>query len=120
MPTGEDSLGGRLARFREITITVTGRKSGKRISIPVWFVLEDNTLYLLPVQGSDTQWYKNVLANPKLRIEVHGASDDVVVTPITEHKKVSSVAEKFRAKYGVADVKRYYSKFDVAVSAKMT
>jgi hypothetical protein len=24
---------------------------------PVWFVFEGEKLYLLPVQGSDTQWY---------------------------------------------------------------
>jgi hypothetical protein len=37
------------------------------------------------------------------------------VRPITEPDKVSGVVEKFRAKYGAADVHRYYSKFDVAV-----
>jgi hypothetical protein len=46
---------------------VIGRKSGKTISIPVWFVLEGEKLYLLPVQGSDTQWYKNALRNPQIR-----------------------------------------------------
>jgi hypothetical protein len=59
--TRNDSLKDRLSRYREINLTVTGRKSGRAISIPVWFVLEDDKLYLLPVQGSDTQWYKNVL-----------------------------------------------------------
>jgi hypothetical protein len=37
---------------------VIGRKSGHAISIPVWFVLEDETLCLLSVHGSETQWYK--------------------------------------------------------------
>ena len=38
----------RLARYRQIKISVVGRKSGKTISIPVWFVLEAEKLYLLP------------------------------------------------------------------------
>jgi len=42
-----------LSRYREINITVTGRKSGRSISIPVWFVLEGEKLSLLPVRGSD-------------------------------------------------------------------
>ena len=46
-----DSLKDSLSRSREIKITVTGRKSGRAISIPVWFVLEGDKLYLLPVQG---------------------------------------------------------------------
>jgi hypothetical protein len=32
---------------------------------------------------------------------------------------VSSIVEKFRAKYGASDVKKYYSKFDVAVLADL-
>jgi hypothetical protein len=31
--------------------------------------LEGEKLYLLPVQGSDTQWYKNVLQNLVMREE---------------------------------------------------
>jgi deazaflavin-dependent oxidoreductase (nitroreductase family) len=96
---------------------VTGRKSGRTISIPVWFVLEDDKLHLLPVQGSDTQWYKNVLKNPMIRIKAGGAEAESKAIPITDAKKVSSVVEKFRAKYGAGDVKKYYSKFDVAVVA---
>jgi hypothetical protein len=68
----ESDLKDRLARYRQIKISVIGRKSGKTISIPVWFVLEGETLYLLPVRGSDTQWYKNVLRNPSIRIDARG------------------------------------------------
>jgi hypothetical protein len=34
---------------------------------------------------------------------------------VTDGKAVKSVTEKFREKYGARDVKKYYSKFDVAV-----
>jgi hypothetical protein len=40
-PPPNDALKNHLSRLNEITITVTGRKSGRAISIPVWFVLED-------------------------------------------------------------------------------
>jgi deazaflavin-dependent oxidoreductase (nitroreductase family) len=115
MPVKNDSLADRLSRYKEITISVTGRKSGRTISNPVWFVSSEGKLYLLPVQGSDTQWYKNVLKNPSMRIEAKGTQAQIQVTPITEAAQVKSVVEKFRAKYGAGDVKKYYSKFDVAV-----
>src|SRR5919108_2816238 len=118
MPTRNDSLRDRLSRFREIKISVTGRKSGRIISIPVWFVSEDDKLYLLPVQGSDTQWYKNVLKKPSIRVDARGAEAKFNAVLITDAKQVSSVIEKFRAKYGAKDVKKYYSKFDVAVVAQ--
>src|ERR1700726_4536926 len=118
-PPSNDALKNRLSRLNEITITVTGRKSGRAVSVPVWFVLEDGKLYLLPVSGSDTQWYKNALKNPSLRIDAGGDAAELRAVPVTDPKQVSSIVEKFRAKYGPSDVKKYYSKFDAAVLTPM-
>jgi deazaflavin-dependent oxidoreductase (nitroreductase family) len=114
-----DSLTNALSRANEIHISVTGRKSGRTISNPVWFVLDKDKLYLLPVKGSDTQWYKNVLKNPSIRVKAGRAEAELKVTPITDPKSVASVVEKFRDKYGAGDVKKYYSKLDVAVVAPL-
>jgi len=119
MAARNEALKDRLSRFREIKISVTGRNSGRTISIPVWFVLENEKLYLLPVQGSGTQWYKNVLKNPSIHLDARGAEAKLRAVPITDLTGVSSVVEKFRDKYGVNDVRKYYAKFDVAVFAQM-
>jgi hypothetical protein len=115
MPTAKEKLKTLLARDREIKISVIGRKTGRVVSRPVWFVLEGDKLYLLPVEGSDTQWFQNLLRNPWLRVSTRSAEADFKGTPITDPKEVQSVVEKFRQKYGAGDVKKYYSKFDVAV-----
>ena len=115
MPARNDTLRDRLSRYREIKISVTGRKSGRTISNPVWFVFDDGQLYLLPVQGSETQWYKNVLNKPSIHVDARGTEADLKAVPITDAKEVSSVVAKFREKYGAGDVKKYYSNFDVAV-----
>jgi hypothetical protein len=52
----------------EIELVVTGRKSGGKTSRPVWFVREGEKLYLLPVKGSNTEWFKNVLKNPTITV----------------------------------------------------
>ena len=119
MTKQNDDLRQRLSGYREINISVIGRKSGRIISNPVWFVFDYDKLYLLPVKGSETQWYKNVLKNPTIRIGVRGAEAELQGVPITDAKQVASVTEKFRDKYGVGDVKKYYSKFDVAVVAQL-
>ncbi len=119
MPAHDESLKDKLSRFREIKITVTGRKSGREISIPVWFVAEDDQLYLVPVQGSDTQWYKNVLKNSEIQVDARGAEEKLHVVSTKDAAKVSAIVEKFREKYGAGDVKKYYSKFDVAVIAPL-
>ena len=114
----KDALRDRLSRSREISISVTGRKSGRTISIPVWFVADDEKLYLLPARGSDTQWYKNVLEKPSIGIKAGGAEAELKVVPVRDAAQVSSVIEKFRAKYGDSGVK-LYSKLDVALFAQI-
>ena len=71
------------------------------------------------MQGSDTQWYKNVLRNPQIRIDARGVEAEFRAVLVTDAKAVKSVIEKFREKYGAKDVKKYYSKFDVAVSVEL-
>ena len=109
----------RLSRYREVKLSVIGRKSGKTITNTVWFVAEGDTLYLLPVHGSDTHWYQNVLKNPGIRMDAQGSQAELRVKPITKSDAVKSVIGKFREKYGAGDVKKYYSKLDVAVAARL-
>ncbi len=106
MPSSKDDLKQRLTRYRQIKISVIGRKSAQTISVPVWFVLEGDKLYLLPVQGSDTQWYKNVLQNPWIRVEARGVGAELRAAPTTDSEIVKPGAEKFREKYGPMDVKK--------------
>ena len=109
----------RLNRASEIRLSVKGRKSERDIPRPVWFVHEGNTLYLLPVQGSDTNWYKNLLVDPTLKISVNGMEITVRGKPITDRNSVDDIVRKFKSKYGEGDVKRYYPKVDVAVEVPL-
>ena len=111
----------RLERASEIRLSVRGRKSGRDIPRPGWFVHEGNTLYLLPVQGSDTNWYKNLLTDPTLKISVNGGGGEIPVRgkPITDRNSVDDIVRKFKSKYGEGDVKRYYPKTDVAVEVPL-
>ena len=74
---------------------------------------------LRPVYGSDTQWYQNVVKNQQIRIPAHGAEAKLKAKPITNSERVKAIIEKFREKYGAGDVKKYYSKFDVAIEAEL-
>jgi hypothetical protein len=109
----------RLDRVSELTLSVKGRKSRREIPRPVWFVHEHNTLYLLPVQGSNTNWYKNLLANPTLKISVNGIEASAEGKPITDSNRVGDIIRKFKSKYGEGEVKKYYTKFDVAAEVPL-
>jgi hypothetical protein len=103
----------------EITLSAKGRKSSRDIPRPVWFAHEGNTLYLLPVQGSDTNWYKNLLANPILKISVNGVETSAEGKPTIDSNRVDDIVRKFKSKYGEGDVKKYYPKPDVAVEVPL-
>jgi len=85
----------KLDKRDEITLSVKGRKSGVYIARPVWFVYEGNTLYLLPVQGSETNWYKNLLADPALKISVDTLERTLRGRPVTDRKRVDEIVRKF-------------------------
>jgi hypothetical protein len=103
----------------ELELTVTGRTSGRDISNPVWFVHDDDTLYLLPVGGADSDWYRNVLKTPTIRLGAGGIETRADATPITDPANVSNIVDKFRGKYGAATVDRYYPRRDVAVEVPL-
>ena len=99
----------------EISITVKGRRTRKAITLPVWFALDGDTMWLLPVRGSRSQWFRNVRADPTVTIGAGRARRTFAVKPSGSRKIVGAVLRKFRAKYGAGDVARYYSGFDAAV-----
>lgn len=75
---------------------------------------EHNTLYLIPVQGSDTKWYKNLLAHPTLKISINGIEISEKGKLVVDGNSVDDIVKKFRSKYGERDVKKYHPKTDVA------
>jgi hypothetical protein len=108
-----------LQRSDQIDITVTGRNTGRQITVPVWFVAEEGNLNLLPVRGSDSGWYRNLLATPRMQLTADGESITVATTPITLPDRVPTIVEKFREKYGADQVAAYYPKTDVAIEVSL-
>jgi hypothetical protein len=104
----------------EVEITVTGRSSGREISLPVWFVQAGDRLHLLPIHGSDSHWYRNLVQTPAIRVEADGAELNAAAAPITDDAKVSEVVNEFGAKYGADKVEAYYPKRNVAIEVPLT
>jgi deazaflavin-dependent oxidoreductase (nitroreductase family) len=105
----------------ELTIEVTGRSTGRQISVPVWFVTEEDEkkLYLVPIHGSDSDWYRNLVATPRLQLTADRARVSASATPIGDPARVHQVVENFRAKYGNQQVASYYSRTDAAVEVSL-
>ena len=114
-----DDFAKALTRRRQIFITVTGRRTGRAIAVPVWFVHSDGALWLLPVYGSETQWYRNLEKDRAITIQAGEVRGDFHGRLLKNVEAVKSVIEQFREKYTAEEIKRYYSHFDVAVKISL-
>lgn len=115
MGIASDDFRKALASASELEISFVGRKSGKKFSIPVWFAAEGTTVYLLPVKGTGSDWYKNILKNPTMELEASGRRATAEAKPVTDKKQIDATMDRFRAKYGASEVKKYYPGQNVAV-----
>ena len=117
MPAEE--LKNALQDTNELDLTVTGRKSGNESSRPIWFVQEGDRLLLLPVSGSASNWYRNLVKTPEVRLAAGGAEVRANANPIEDPAGVADVLEKFRGKYGADQVEKFYPDQDAAVEVPL-
>ena len=77
----------RVASYQTLRLTHRGRKSGKRYEVTIWFVVDRDAIYL---NGNiDTQWPRNLQANPEITISIgqaifHGKAHLVTEPPDRE------------------------------------
>ena len=102
----------------EVQLTVTGRKSGNESTRPIWFVEDGARLLLLPVSGSDSNWYRNALKTPEIRLAADGAELRATAKPV-DQAGVAEIVEKFGEKYGADRVAEYYPKQDAALEVPL-
>ena len=108
-----------LSKGRELNITVRGRKSGREYSMPVSFVLKGNTIHLLPVKGSSSSWYRNILKNRVMKIAIEDRSLEVKAIPTDEPDKVKETVRLFEENFGADHLDKWYSGRDVCVRIRL-
>jgi deazaflavin-dependent oxidoreductase (nitroreductase family) len=96
----------------EVELTVTGRKSGQESTRPIWFVEDEDRLLLLPIHGTDTNWYRNIVKTPEIQLTADGAEIRVSAKAVEDAGAVAATVEKFGEKYGAERVNEYYPKQD--------
>ena len=66
--------------------------------------------------------YKNILNNSTIKISINainGMQITKTAKPITDSNKVKDIVDKFKSKYGSSEVKKYYTKLNVAVEVAL-
>ena len=76
-------------------------------------------MLLVPVTGTDTEWYKNVLKDSRVTIASGQQIFRGKLRTITQKSQVDGVIALFEKKYGASDIKKYYPKPNVAASISL-
>ena len=107
----------KLKRTGELQITVTGRKTKKKFSAPVWFVLDgDNKrATIVPVKGADSNWFKNLAKDPSIELAVDDSTISSKASLVRDSNQTKQVIEKLKAKYKSEWSESYYTKRDAFV-----
>ena len=70
LPTEINALLNQLAGVEYCYVTTTGRVSGRPHEIEIWFGVNENSLYLLSGGGENSDWVKNMRANPSVIVRI--------------------------------------------------
>jgi deazaflavin-dependent oxidoreductase (nitroreductase family) len=72
----------RLCRF--LVLTTKGRKSGRTRHTMLAHVVLDGRIYIGAGWGENTQWYRNILADPRVTVQARGPALGAVARVITD------------------------------------
>ena len=77
--------------------------------------MDGEQVILVPMKGSDNEWYKNLTKQPQIELGVDDITIPFKAILVRDSTKVEKVLDKFRAKYKSMWSESYYTKRDVYV-----
>ena len=80
-------------------LTTTGRKSGLPHEIEIWFGIQGNSLYLLSGGGDDSDWVRNLRANPNVTVRIAKHTFTGTARIVNEEKEEMMARHMLAGKY---------------------
>ena len=85
-------------------LTTRGRRTGDPHEIEIWFAARGSTIYMLSGGRERSDWVKNILATPEVRVRIRaqefGGRARIVEEPSEEEWARSALFDKYNAGYG--------------------
>ena len=100
-----------LADIEFCYLTTTGRSSGRPHRIEIWFVAHAEGAYLLS-NSADADWYRNLLAEPRVVLEIAGERRDTTARPVDGTDPANptvrpAMVAKYQPGYGQEDLREW-------------
>ena len=80
-------------------LTTTGRRTGRPHEIEIWFGVLDATLYVISGNGPSADWYRNLVADPHVRVRIDAVTRSGRARPVSDPPERERVGELMGAKY---------------------
>ncbi len=81
-------LGSLLGNF-VLLLTTTGRKTGKLRVAPLQYEEIDDNIYVASARGMNSDWVKNILANPSVIVRIKSRRISTNAIVITDQKQIT-------------------------------
>ena len=87
------------AKAREVTLTTTGRKTGKPRSVTVWITTDGKRVYIRSGRGLRRDWPQNILVQDEATVRIGKDSFNVKARHVTDSDEAHATTELVRKKY---------------------
>jgi deazaflavin-dependent oxidoreductase (nitroreductase family) len=93
-------------------LTTRGRVTGEPHEIEIWFALDDGTLYMLAGAAADSDWVRNLQADPAVTVRVRDvtfqATARVIADPTEDRRARTLLFDKYEPRNpGLASWREY-------------
>jgi|SRR5579862_1313766 len=92
---------GPLKDHNTLQLTTTGRKTGKRHTVTVWFLVDGDTVYLATLKMK-RDWPRNLMKNGSVELDVGGQVFKGHAEQIVHARRLAHVKELLAKKYWAA------------------
>lgn len=76
-----------------LLLTTTGRRSGLPRVTPLQYEQADGDYYVASARGRDADWFRNITANPNVRVRVRDLEFDAAAEPVTDPRRIADFIE---------------------------
>lgn len=82
-------------RAKEIVLllTTTGRKSGQPRVTPLQYEEIEGAYYVGSARGDQADWYRNIIADPNVHVQLQDRSFQAIAEPITDPERIADFLE---------------------------
>jgi deazaflavin-dependent oxidoreductase (nitroreductase family) len=74
-------------------LTTIGRKSGLQRGTPLQYEEVDGDYYIASARGSDADWFKNIVVDPNVHVQIRDREFDVIAEPVTDPVRIADFIE---------------------------